>query len=81
MLHAREKDRESISGSFCREPIHDVNIVSKCERASVNLCHSLFMRVTSCLHGILPVPSPVLPIADELENLGWLVQQFDTSFS
>lgn len=67
MFHEREKDRESISGSFCREPVHDVNMQ---ERASVNLCHSVLMRMGSCLHGILPVPPPLPPTANELENLG-----------
>ena len=26
MFHKKERDRESINGSFCREPIHDVNM-------------------------------------------------------
>lgn len=42
MFHERDRDRESISGSFCREPIHDVNMQ---QRASVNLCLSLSKRV------------------------------------
>ena len=41
MFHKRERDRESISGSFCREPIHDANMQ---ERALVSLCHSVVMR-------------------------------------
>ena len=67
MFHKRERDRESISGSFCREPIHDVNMQ---ERALVSLCHSIIMRLRSCLSAILPVPLPLLHTADELENLG-----------
>lgn len=67
MFHERERDRESISGSFRREPTHDVNTR---ERASVNLCHSVLMAMGSCLHGILPVPPALLPTANELENLG-----------
>lgn len=58
MLHETERDRESISGSLCREPIPDVNMR---ERASVNLCHSVLMRMRSSLCGTLPVPPSLLP--------------------
>lgn len=42
MFRERARDRASISGSFCREPIHDVNIW---ERTSVNLFHLVLMRM------------------------------------
>ena len=42
MFHKRERDRESISGLFCREPIHDVNMR---KGALVSLCHSAMMRL------------------------------------
>lgn len=67
MFHERERDRESISGSFLREPTHDVNTR---KRASVNLCHSVLERMGSCLCGLLPVTPTLPPTANELENIG-----------